>query len=68
MVNQYDAIALCAQVQGEKVRYFKEYSFKGRIVATEYIPYSEFVRLLDGNAQSQPQAQTTHKNNKIMEV
>ena len=43
----YDKMALCAQVQGEKVRYFKEYSLKGRIVATECIPYAEFVRLLD---------------------
>ncbi len=47
MVNQYDKIDLCAYVIGEKVKYFKEYTLNGRIVATECIPYSEFVRLLD---------------------
>ena len=47
MINQYDKIALCAYVIGEKVKYFKEYSLRGRIVATECIPYSEFVRLSD---------------------
>lgn len=47
MINQYDNIDLCAYVIGEKVKYFKEYTFKGRIMATECIPYSEFVRLLD---------------------
>ena len=46
MVNQYDKIDLCAYVIGEKVKYFKEYSLNGRIVATECIPYSEFVKLL----------------------
>jgi len=47
MVNQYDKIDLCAYVIGEKVKYFKEYTLNGRIVGTECIPYSEFVRLLD---------------------
>jgi hypothetical protein len=46
MVHQYDEIALCSTVLGGKVRYFKEYSLNGRIVDTECIPYSEFVRLL----------------------
>ena len=55
MINQYDRIDLCAYVIGEKVKYYKEYSLNGRIVATECIPYSEFVRLLDlwgANTQS----------------
>ena len=47
MVNQYDKIALCAYVQEGKVKYYKEYSLNGRIVATECIPFSEFVRLSD---------------------
>ena len=47
MVNQYDKIALCAHVQNGKVKYFKEYSLKGRIVRTECIPFSDFVRLSD---------------------
>lgn len=45
MINQYDEIALCSHVQRGKVRYFKEYSLKGRIVGTERISYAEFVRL-----------------------
>jgi hypothetical protein len=55
MINQYDKIALCAHVQRGKVRYCKEYTLKGRIVGTECIPYSEFVRLLsqrEANNQS----------------
>ena len=47
MINQYDKIALCAYVQREKVKYYKEYSLRGRIVGTECIPFSEFVRLSD---------------------
>jgi hypothetical protein len=47
MINQYDKIDLCAYVEREKVKYYKEYSLRGRIVATECIPFSEFVRLLD---------------------
>lgn len=39
----YDKISLCAHVQEGKVRYYKEYTLRGRIVGTEYIPYSEFV-------------------------
>lgn len=47
MINQqYDKVTLCSAVLKGKVRYFKEYSLNGRIVGTEYIPYSEFVRLL----------------------
>lgn len=45
--SRYDKIALCAHVQGGKVKYYKEYSLRGRIVGTECIPYSEFVRLSD---------------------
>ncbi len=47
MINQYDKIALCAYVQEGQVKYFKEYTLRGRIVSTESIPYSEFVRLSD---------------------
>jgi hypothetical protein len=47
MVAQYDEIALCAQVQDGKVKYYKEYALNGRLVWTECIPYAEFVRLLD---------------------
>ncbi len=48
-LKQYDEIALCTQVspRNGKVKYYKEYSLNGRIVGTECIPYSEFVRLLD---------------------
>ena len=53
MINQYDKIALGAHVQGEKVKYYKEYTLKGRIVGTEYIPYSEFVRLQEANDRGQ---------------
>jgi hypothetical protein len=55
MINQYDKISLCAHVQEGKVRYYKEYTLRDRIVGTEYIPYSEFVRLLNlwgANTQS----------------
>jgi hypothetical protein len=55
MMIQYDEIALCAHVQRGKVRYFKEYTLRGRVVGTEYIPYPEFVRLLtqrEANKQS----------------
>ena len=38
---------LCSYVKKGKVIYCKEYSLNGRIVRTECIPYSEFVRLLD---------------------
>lgn len=64
MINQYDEISLCAHVQEGKVRYFKEYSLNGRIVGTEYIPYSEFVRLLDlwgTNTQSVKDANEVNK-------
>ncbi len=47
MINQYDKIALCSHVQQGKVRYYKEYTLNGRIVGTERIPYSDFVRLLN---------------------
>jgi len=47
MINQFDNVALCSHVQRGKVRYFKEYSLKGRIVGMECIPYPEFVRLLN---------------------
>ena len=47
MITQYNEIALCAQVQGGKVKYYKEYSLKGRLVGAECISYAEFVRLLD---------------------
>jgi hypothetical protein len=47
MINQYDKIALCSHVQQGKVRYYKEYTLNGRIVGTECIPYSDFVRLLN---------------------
>jgi len=47
MFNTEYKIALCAYVQDGKVKYCKEYTFKGRIVSTESIPYSEFVRLSD---------------------
>ena len=47
MITQYNEIALCAQVQGGKVKYYKEYALNGRLVGTECIPYAEFVRLLD---------------------
>ena len=53
--QQYDKVSLCSAVLRGKVRYFKEYSLNGRIVGTEYIPYSEFVRLLNlwgANTQS----------------
>lgn len=46
MIHQYDGINLCAYVQQGKVRYIKEYTLRGRIMGTEFIPYSEFVRLL----------------------
>jgi len=46
MIHQYDEIALCAHVQRGKVRYFKEYTLRGRVVGTEYMPYPEFVRIL----------------------
>ena len=47
MITQYDKIALSAQVQGGKVKYYKEYTLKGRLIGAECIPYAEFVRLLD---------------------
>ena len=47
MITQHDEIALSAQVQGGKVKYYKEYALNGRIVGVECIPYAEFVRLLD---------------------
>ncbi len=59
MINQYDKIDLCSYVQQGKVRYLKEYSLHGRIVGTECIPYSEFVRLLNlwgANTQSAKEA------------
>ena len=55
MINQYDKMDLCAYVIGEKVKYFKEYSLNGRIVATECIPFSEFVRLLDQQQEAKKQ-------------
>ena len=47
MFNHYDKIDLCSYVQCGKVKYFKEYTLKGRIVGTECISFSEFVRLLN---------------------
>lgn len=61
MVNQYDKIDLCAQVQNGKVRYFKEYSLKGRIVRAECIPFAEFARLSDQQYARRSQAQTAQK-------
>ena len=60
----YDKISLCAHVQEGKVRYYKEYTLRGRIVGTEYIPYSEFVRLLNlwgANTQSVKDANVVNK-------
>ena len=54
MINQYDKIALCAHVQQGKVKYYKEYTLKGRVVGTECIPYSEFVRLSNQNEVNKP--------------
>jgi hypothetical protein len=47
MITQHDEIALSAQVQGGKVKYYKEYALKGRLIGVECISYAEFVRLLD---------------------
>lgn len=34
MIDQYDKIALCSHVQQGKVRYYKEYTLKDRIVGS----------------------------------
>ena len=44
MIN-HDEVALCAYVEQEQVKYYKEYALHGRVVRMEQIPYSEFVKL-----------------------
>ena len=62
MNNQYDKIALCAHVENGQVKYFKEYTLKGRVVGTEYISCAEFVRLLNPwNTQSIKDANEANK-------
>jgi len=46
MNNQYK-VSVCAHVENGRVEYYKEYTFKGRIVSTERISCAEFVRLLN---------------------
>jgi hypothetical protein len=58
MINQYDKIALCSHVQQGKVRYYKEYTLNGRIVGTECIPYSDFVRLLNQHGANNRRCKT----------
>ena len=58
MVIQYDEIALSAQVQNGKVKYYKEYTLKRRLIGAECISYAEFVRLLDQHEKN--------KNNEFM--
>ena len=68
MINQYDKVALCSVVLNGKVRYFKEYSLNGRIVDTEYIPYSEFVSELWKKAGYREKQKLVGNSKKVRKV